>query len=209
MIKQMLYPKTARLGVENIQITEKMDGSNLCIFKYEGILYIAQRNRIFTIKEAIKESTYKGLSEWLRNYKDVLKEGLVDNAVLCGEWMGMGYIKYEQYSTGFLMYAKANVKKVLDEEGDFVFKIENINYSHDLFIHCFEDKYIPAFIGEVPIVKEGAQFSDLEIENLNERYSLYKKEVDREVEGFVISVNNQLLKYVRFKRGKETTHSFS
>ena len=49
MIKKEIYPKTQRVICEGakIQITEKLDGSNLVIFKLNDDLYIAQRNTIF------------------------------------------------------------------------------------------------------------------------------------------------------------------
>ena len=53
MIKKEIYPKTQRVICEGakIQITEKLDGSNLVIFKLEEELYIAQRNTILNINE--------------------------------------------------------------------------------------------------------------------------------------------------------------
>ena len=42
IIKQSIYPKTTRFGLKKgtIQITEKIDGSNLTIFKHNNELYI-------------------------------------------------------------------------------------------------------------------------------------------------------------------------
>lgn len=44
MIKKEIYPKTKRIknAGDKVYITEKLDGSNMCIFKKEGIVYIAQ-----------------------------------------------------------------------------------------------------------------------------------------------------------------------
>ena len=54
MIKKTIYPKTERVKISNenvCEITEKLDGSNLCIFKLNEKIYIAQRNNIYTIDE--------------------------------------------------------------------------------------------------------------------------------------------------------------
>ena len=64
MIKQTLYPKTKRVQFKNrIIITEKLDGSNIGIFKVNGKLVIAQRNYIFDIDEIEenKDKLYQGL----------------------------------------------------------------------------------------------------------------------------------------------------
>ena len=81
MIKKTIYPKTERVKKinENIcQITEKLDGSNLCIFKLNDTLHFAQRNNIYTINdlEENKNSMYKGLHGWLLENKDNLQEEL-------------------------------------------------------------------------------------------------------------------------------------
>ena len=49
MIKRTLYPETPRIPekTNNGVVTEKMDGENLTILKYNGELLIAQRNKIF------------------------------------------------------------------------------------------------------------------------------------------------------------------
>lgn len=46
MIKKEIYPKTKRVSCtgEKVQITEKLDGSNLCIFK-------KKRRTIYSSKE--------------------------------------------------------------------------------------------------------------------------------------------------------------
>lgn len=81
MIKKTLYPKTERVKICNknvCQITEKLDGSNLCIFKLNDTLHIAQRNNIYTINdlEEAKDIIYKGLYAWLLENKDNLQEEL-------------------------------------------------------------------------------------------------------------------------------------
>ena len=51
------------------KLTEKLDGSNLVIFKKNDELYIAQRNNIFKINELEenKDKLYKGLLQWINN----------------------------------------------------------------------------------------------------------------------------------------------
>lgn len=53
MVKKEIYPKTSRINVngEKIEITEKLDGSNLVIFKLNDEIYFAQRNTIFKYEE--------------------------------------------------------------------------------------------------------------------------------------------------------------
>ena len=78
MIKKEIYPKTQRVPVlgDKIYVTEKLDGSNLCIFKKEEELYIAQRKNIFKLEEldTVKDILYKGLYEWLKNNGEYLQE---------------------------------------------------------------------------------------------------------------------------------------
>lgn len=53
MIKKEIYPKTPRVICKGakVQITEKLDGSNLVIFKFNDEVYIAQRNNILSLDE--------------------------------------------------------------------------------------------------------------------------------------------------------------
>jgi len=149
MIKKEIYPKTKRLSCEGdkIYITEKLDGSNLCIFKKDGKLYFAQRNNIFEFNELEenKDKLYKGLFQWLQDNKNVF-EDLHENSVVCGEWLGMGKIKYsvDEFDKRFYMFAKANV----DED----FNLYNLIYDHKLFIYPFQSQVIPNCIGIVPEV---------------------------------------------------------
>lgn len=78
MLKKTLYPKTERVKISNekvCQITEKLDGINLCIFKLNDKLHIAQRNNIYTIDdlENVKDIIYKGLYNWLIENKTNLQ----------------------------------------------------------------------------------------------------------------------------------------
>ena len=203
MRKQSIYPKTTRVKVEEkciCQLTEKLDGSNLCLFKKDDILYIAQRNCIFSIDELEenKDKLYKGLYQWITNHKDYLLENLRNNAVLCGEWLGMGKLKYDvgEFDKRFYMFAKANITD------DFTLK--NIYYYHELFIYPFINQVIPNFIGVVPIVKELKIIPNKN--DLDGIYEAYCNKVNRNVEGIVVNYMNNVTKYVRMKNGKLQDH---
>ena len=152
MIKKTIYPKTERVKIssENVcEITEKLDGSNLCIFKLNEKLYIAQRNNIYGIDEIdtneVKQIIYKGLYAWLLEHKAFLELELQDNSCLCGEWIGMGKLKYpvDEFEQRFYMFAKANVNPQME--------LYNFRYYQSLFIYPFKTQIIPNFIGVVPI----------------------------------------------------------
>lgn len=201
MVKKQIYPKTKRLPVVGrlIQITEKLDGSNLCFFKKDDKLYLAQRNTIIAFDEVeeCKALLYKGLYAWLEDHKDEL-EFIRNNSVVCGEWLGMGKLKYsvDEFDKRFYMFAKANI----DDE----FSLYNIQYEHDNFIYPFEDLFIPNCIGIVPVAYELMYLPDKE--NLDKLYEKYSAKVNRDVEGFVINFNNHIEKYVRMKNGKLQEH---
>ena len=150
MIKKEIYPKTQRLkvGGDKVYVTEKLDGSNLVFFKKNGILGVAQRKNVFAIDELenVKGILYKGLYQWLLDNKDVLLEELYEGSAICGEWLGMGQIKYtiDEFDKKWYMFAKARV--------DDDFKLSDFNYYHENFIYPFESQVIPSFIGIVPKV---------------------------------------------------------
>lgn len=202
MIKKEIYPKTKRVSCsgDKVYITEKLDGSNLCIFKKEDVLYIAQRNNIYSINELeeVKGIIYKGLYQWILDNKEVLEKELLNNAAVCGEWLGMGCIKYsvDEFDKRFYMFAKGNV----DDE----FNLYNLIYEHELFIYPFESQEIPKFIGIVPIVAKLSVLPNKEhLDSLYEKYCNFK---NRNVEGFVINYKNTISKYVRMKNGKLKEH---
>jgi len=202
-MKKQIYPKTARVKVKQesmCQLTEKIDGSNLCIIKKDDTLYLAQRNNIFSINELEENKgiLYKGLYQWLDEHKDYLIENLHNNSDLCGEWVGMGCLKYpvEEFDKKFYMFAKANIT---DE-----FDLKNIYYYHNLFIYPFVNQEIPDFIGVVPVIAE----LDI-IPNKNDLdviYEEYNNKVNRNVEGIVVNYQNNVTKYVRMKNGKLQDH---
>lgn len=204
MIKKEIYPKTQRLKCsgEKIYITEKLDGSNLVFFKKNDIIHIAQRKNIYTINNIenteIKGIMYKGLYQWLIDNKEILEEELLENSVICGEWLGMGCLKYsvDEFDKRWYMFAKANI----DDE----YNLYNIIYDHNLFKYPFKNQMIPKFIGVVPEVVELNVLPNKEY--LDSIYEKYCKKVNRNVEGFVVNYNNIISKYVRMKNGKLKEH---
>lgn len=202
-MKKSIYPKTERVKVEQkdiCQLTEKLDGSNLCILKKNNTLYFAQRNNIFSLEELHdnKNLLYKGLLQWIDEHKDYLLEQLHDNSVLCGEWLGMGNIKYdkEEFDKRFYMFAKANITDNFD--------LINIYYYHHLFIYPFKNQVIPDFIGVVPVIEESHVIPNKK--ELDVIYFNYCHKVERNVEGIVVNYQNRITKYVRMKNGKIQEH---
>lgn len=201
MIKKAIYPKTKRVSCsgEKIEVTEKLDGSNLCIFKLNSMLFVAQRNTIiaFDELEECKDLLYKGLYQWLIDNKDKLST-IRDRAVVCGEWLGMGKLKYtiDEFDKRFYMFAKANIDENLT--------LFNLYYNHDLFIYPFEDMTIPSCIGVVPLIYELNYIPDKD--SLDKLYSKYTDKVKRDVEGFVVNYNDNIRKYVRMKNGQLQEH---
>lgn len=202
MIKKEIYPKTKRISVmgDEIVITEKLDGSNLVIFKKDDELHIAQRNNIFKFSELeeMKDKLYKGLYQWLLDNKEYLYN-LNNNSAICGEWIGMGQIKYpaDEFYKRYYMFAKANI----DDE----FNLYNLIYEHELFMYPFENLQIPSCIGIVPVVATLHIIPNkIYLDSIYEKYS---NKVDRKVEGFVIDFRNNIAKYVRMKNGKLVEYS--
>ena len=135
--------------------------------------------------------------QWLKDNKtdlDLLRE----DSVICGEWLGMGKLKYtvDKFDKRFYMFAKANIDDDLN--------LYNIYYNHDLFIYPFENLEIPKFIGLVPMAYELEYVPDKD--KLDNLYAKYTEKVNRDVEGFVVNVNNTIRKYVRMKNGKLQEH---
>lgn len=201
MRKKEIYPKTMRIKEDNcVTITEKLDGSNLCIFKKDDVLYIAQRKTILSIDEIEEQKNllYKGLYQWLIDNREEL-ETIRNESVVCGEWLGMGKVKYtiDEFDKKFYMFAKANI--------DDDFNLYNLYYNHYLFTYPFENLEIPKCIGIVPIVSE-INYIPSKI-TLDKLYDGYTNKCNRKVEGFVIDFNNNITKYVRMKNGKVVEYS--
>ena len=209
MYKQKLYPKTQRLRVagEIVNITEKIDGANLVFFKYEGKLHIAERHAIFILDE-INNLQYGALRPFLEKYGKLLEDSIVENAAICGEWLGMAKrIKYPKdiFDKLWYMFAKANVRITYDNNlKKDVFELYNLKYDHDLFKYSFVNQEIPEIIGIVPLVTVMKTIPTKEM--LDELYDEYRERVGRKVEGFVIEHKNSILKYVRYKNGKFSEH---
>lgn len=201
MIKKEIYPKTKRLSCQGdkVYVTEKLDGSNLVFFKKNDTLYFAQRNTIYSFDEMEenKDKLYKGLYQWLSDNKQVFDD-LHNNSAVCGEWLGMGCLKYsvDEFDKRYYMFAKANI--------DDDFNLYNLIYMHDLFIYPFQSQVIPKCIGIVPEVIELNVLPTKE--HLDSIYDKYTNKVKRNVEGFVINYKNIITKYVRMKNGKLTEH---
>lgn len=202
MIKKEIYPKTKRVSCagDKVYITEKVDGSNLVFFKKDDKLYFAQRKTIICIDEIEEQKSvlYKGLYQWLLDNKETLESEIHNDSAICGEWLGMGQLKYniDEFDKRWYMFAKANI----DDE----FNLYNLNYDHSLFIYPFISQSMPKFIGIVPEVAELNVIPTKE--HLDSIYEKYCNKVNRNVEGFVVNYKNMITKYVRMKNGKLREH---
>lgn len=233
ILKKTLYPKTKRVGstMSQVVITEKLDGSNLGLFRRGDELIIAQRNNVFQFNPVTgqtnmtKNNTYKGLIGWLEENGRALLENLHDGAGVFGEWIGMGKINYSsRLDKRFYIFAKANIK-FGEMSGNL--EVYNIYYDHTLFIYPFINQEIPSFMGVVPKVWEGNEFPQLDfLDKLYLEYTYFEANnmprvktikydydlentvphLPKKVEGFIINNNNVIQKYVRFKNGKLTDH---
>ncbi len=199
-MKKSLYPKTKRIDKngEQIFITEKLDGSNIGFFKLNDDLVIATRDNVFMYSEVQEHEglLYKGMKVWLEENATVLINSLHPNSGFFAEWIGIGVLKYPEYSNRVYMFAKANITEDLS--------IKNLYYNPNLFIYPFVDQEVPEFISFVPIVKQLTAYPN--VVELDELYDKYTQEVQRNVEGFVINNNNTIKKYVRMKNGKLKPH---
>lgn len=201
MIKKEIYPKTKRVSCrgDKVYITEKLDGSNLVFFKKNEEIYFAQRSNIFKISELeeFKDKLYKGLYQWLIDNKDFLND-LHEGSAICGEWLGMGCLKYtvDEFDKKWYMFAKANI--------DDDFNLYNLIYDHNLFIYPFQSQELLKCIGIVPEVAELNVLPNKEY--LDSIYEKYCNKVNRNVEGFVVNYKNIITKYVRMKNGKLREH---
>lgn len=198
-IKMKMYPSTSRVGENYAVVTEKIDGSNLGLFKLNGVLHIAQRNTVFTLDE-IEDgglTIYRGLKGWLEEYGAELQDILHEGSAVWGEWIGMGHIGYgDSFEQRFLIYAKANV----NEKMELVKPI----WKRELFIYPFIGQEIPSFMGVVPMVHK--KCLDTSVSGLDALYDEYCAQVGRKVEGFIVQKDNHITKYVRLKRNIMQDH---
>jgi hypothetical protein len=199
MIKKTLYPKTKRVAnaEKKVQITEKLDGSNIGFFSLNGELLIAQRNNVFTLSEIdeVSDKLYKGLYEFLKTNGQHLLENLHPNSGFFAEWLGIGKIKYT-FNSRISMFAKANIDDELN--------VYNIYYYMHLLQYPFVDGVIPYYIGLVPLAYHLESYPT--VEELDRLYEEYCNNVCCDVEGFVVHQNGVIRKYVRMKNGKLTPH---
>jgi hypothetical protein len=180
----------------NVLVTEKLDGSNLAIFKLDGEMYIAQRNNIFSYDEFGK-TTYKGLPEWLEQNKETLLNSIIDGVAICGEWLATGNIKYGIENT-FHMFAKARIGS------DFA--LSKFCYDTGLLDYAFIEQSRPYCIDSVPMIARVETLPSVEI--LNALYEKYTSGIcSRSVEGFVVSMGENIWKYVRAKGTTITPHT--
>lgn len=198
-----LYPKTTRFNNRGEYIiTEKMDGSNVCFYKHNGILHIASRKYVWTQDEL--NSDIKGLRAWIEKYGDDLRDSLNEGSVICGEWIGQGKIKYINMTdeNRYCMFAKANLE--LDKSGEVV-GLKNILYKPELFVYPFESQELPVYINTVPTIVIRKEEPSLQY--LNYLYNEYCLKAGRAVEGFIVlAPDRSISKYVRYKDGKLTDH---
>lgn len=204
-IKQTLYPKTQRIGKAKtrIVITEKLDGSNLGIFKLNNNLIIAQRNwvHIWNPLETTldKNNAYKGLIDWLDNHGETILNNLHEGSGVFGEWIGMGKINYQdRLDKKFYIFAKANI--AFEDK----FEVSNIHYDISLFKYPFLNQEIPGFMGVVEEVRQ--MDNQPSKETLDQLYIDYTAKVGPSVEGFIINNDNNIRKYVRLKGGVLQDH---
>ena len=207
MIKRTLYPETPRIPemTDNAIITEKMDGANLTILKYNGELFIAQRNSIFNKDEVFGDGNigYRGLKGWAREHWEWFDKYLNDNTAHCGEWMVETAKSYppEVVHKKFYIFATAKVMPGMNLN-DFDYYREHVGDAFGLSKEFLDLNWL----GFVPTAGRLYKFPDKE--ELDELYEKYCKYVGgRKVEGFVINVNNMIFKYVRMKSGKVVEYS--
>lgn len=200
MKKVKLYPKTTRLGKEKLQLTEKLDGSNLGFFKLNGVIYVAQRNYVFKLDEISQygDLLYGGLLDFVNENHAVLNK-IVEGAIVFGEWLGMSKINYNgTLPSMYMLFAKARISETNGELSTF-----NYRYDVDTLKYAFDNQSVPNEFGIVPVIE-----SEYEVNmyNIDQLYDEYVKKVGRKVEGFVLSKDGKPEKYVRFKNGKPTNH---
>lgn len=205
MWKQTVFKKTIRYNPINngYLITEKLDGSNLCIAKVDNKIYVAQRNLVFDIEEIdelSKNTFYKGLANFLKEHKNYLIETLEDGYCIVGEWLAQGCIKYSDLENGYYLFAFGKAKM-----RDGLLYLEFIENDLKNINKAFKNEQTPIF-KTVPIIADNVPVISLGY--LNSLYEARMKETNRMVEGFVVySYETQTaLKYVRHKDGKSQEH---
>lgn len=209
--KKTLYPKTQRFNdsVSYWQITEKLDGSNLTLFKYCGELWVGTRNYVFCYEdvESKNDIGYDGLYGWLKEHADDIKNFLEEEDAICGEWIGMGQIKYRD-ALKHKFYVFGRGKIVVDREKD-LYKIVAINRNVPYLEDWLSNTDVCEYMGVVPCVSKFESVSNKDCASvLDNLYNNYTFKVGHAVEGFVLTnlYTGQPFKYVRLKRNKLEPH---
>lgn len=209
--KKTLYPKTQRFN-DNLsywQITEKLDGSNLTLFKYSGELWVGTRNYVFCYEdvESKNDVGYDGLYGWLEEHAGDIKDFLEEEEAICGEWIGMGKIKYRD-ALKHKFYVFGRGKIVVDLEKD-LFKIVAINRNVSYLEEWLSNTDVYEYMSAVPCVSKFESVAKDDCTSvLDNLYKKYTFKVGRAVEGFVLTnlYTGQPFKYVRLKRNKLESH---
>lgn len=215
MEKRQIFGKTVRIGDGTFEwlLTEKLDGSNLCFFKWDGSVYVALRKNIINLDDLADdpayfeaEKLYKGLEEWIEEHYEDLDRQLLPGAAICGEWLGMGQIKYPKdvFTKQYYMFAKARVDETAPLRD---VELTRFNYDPEDFHYVFRDDAIPDYIGVVPVVGRLRDTPTADV--LDGIYDTYAANANRPVEGIVVTqkeVPDRRCKYVRRKGGKLTAH---
>lgn len=206
MKKEKKYGKTKRFGVTQYQITEKLDGSNVCFAKSHNKLKIYSRTFSFDLDELddVKEIIDEDFYDFLVKYGSDLQESLIDEMEIYCEFLGTGMIDYE-YSLGNAICDRLYIF------GKKSPKDKCIRYDVDALWYAFINQNLPMlYLSIVPYITQICE-EDLSIHDLDLIYDGYKaSSCNSAVEGFIIT-NDKLgycRKYVRHKNGKETEHIF-
>lgn len=215
MVRKKLYGKTERISDSIYQwiVTEKLDGSNLCFFNWDGSTYVAQRNLVGNLEDLADDpeyfeahKLYKGLQGWLTEHWEDLDALLIPGRVICGEWLGQGQLKYPDSFPRYNMFAKGRIIDDIKGTYDDLY-LASLDYNPNNFKYAFKGETIPDYIGTVPVVSELDEVP--KISTLDEIYAAYADGVGRPVEGFVVTqvgVPDVHYKYVRMKSGKLQPH---
>ncbi len=185
-----MYPKTLRVSNEKYHVTEKIDGSNLGIAKYNGELYYFTRNWIYSFDD-LGDIGYKGLKLFTENHRDEIDCILEDNQVIFGEWIGQGRIKYNIDKTDtrnrFYAFAFAGLTPDSLEEGT-----QRFRYMKYVYKWTNMSKPKPEWLNFVPYLGNAT--------TIHEAIALYSEVslIDGEStsEGVIIVNGNNPQKYV-------------
>lgn len=208
MIKTSLYGKTKRFNDgEKITyvISEKIDGANLGIGKYEGRLYVATRNQVFNDDEFDK-LTYGGLKGYIDEHHDRLLNDLKEGIMVFGKWIGEIKEKNDiwnyhgRYNNKFIIFAQAKFKGS---------SIENRSNNILSLLHAFNDGEVPSYL---PVVEYRTMVTGrlMGIGTLDALYSGFigshkARGVNCKCKGFIIynTFSNGITKYIRMNRKGE------